>query len=95
MLPLVFTLRVRLYTQRKVIQPNRIQLENQLPGTTTWQLTDPASYQSGRFADIEGYPWAESAIAGETLSFSVITDSQFFSADIHRLGWYGGTGIGH
>jgi len=92
LLPLVFTLRIPIYKQQNVIQLNPIQFENQLPGTTTWQLTNPASYQSGRFADIEGYPWAESAIAGDTLSFSVSTNSQFFTADIYRLGWYGGTG---
>ena len=91
-LPLVFMLRIQIYAQRKATQLNPTQLENQLPGTTSWQLTNPVSYKSGRFADIEGYPWAESAIAGDTLSFSVSTNSQFFTADIYRLGWYGGTG---
>jgi hypothetical protein len=91
-LPLILTLRVPISHQQQVIQLNPIQLENQLPGTTSWQLTDPASYRSDRFADIEGYPWAESAIAGDTLSFSVSTDTPSFSADIFRLGWYGGTG---
>jgi hypothetical protein len=90
--PLIFTLRLPINEQQQVMQLNSIQLENQLPGTTTWQLTNPALYRSGRFADIEGYPWAESAIAGDSLSFSVSTGSQSFTADIYRLGWYNGTG---
>jgi hypothetical protein len=91
-LPLILTLRLPIVQQQRVIKLNPIQLENQLPGTTAWQLTDPAAYHADRFADIEGYPWAESAIAGDTLSFSVSTDTPSFSADIYRLGWYGGAG---
>jgi len=92
MFPFVYILHLPMYKQPVVIPPNPIQIENQLPGTTAWQLTDPASYQSGRFADIEGYPWEESAEAGDTLAFSVSTTSPSFTADIYRLGWYGGTG---
>jgi len=91
-LPLFFILHRQNDKQQEVIQPNPITYENQLPGTTAWELTNKASFNSDRFADIEGYPWTESAIAGETLSFSVSTKSHSFTADIYRLGWYGGTG---
>src|SRR5436305_13123822 len=93
-LPLFIILHRQNDKHQVVIQPNPISDENQLPGTTAWELTNKASYNSNsdRFADIEGYPWAESAIAGDTLSFSVSTNSPSFTADIYRLGWYGGTG---
>jgi hypothetical protein len=73
---------------------NAIQQENQLPGTTDWQLTNHATYdiQSLRFPAIEGYAWSTSAAAGDILSFSVSTNAPFFSADIYRLGWYQGKG---
>jgi len=92
LLPFVYILHLPGYKQQAAIPLNPIQIENQLPGTTAWQLKDPATFQAGRFADIEGYPWAESAMAGDTLSFSVSTTSPTFTADIYRLGWYGGTG---
>ena len=73
---------------------NSIQQENQLPGTTAWQWTNVAMYdeKTSRFPDIEGYAWTTSAISGDTISFSVSTNSQTFTADIYRLGWYQGTG---
>ncbi len=73
---------------------NPVQQENKLPGTTDWQLTRPASYdtQTSRFQAIEGYAWATSAAAGDTISFSISTTAPFFTADIYRLGWYQGKG---
>lgn len=71
---------------------NPIQQENQLPGTPGWQLSNAAAYVGSRFPAIEGYPMAQSATAGETLSFAVSTNSQSFTADMYRLGWYGGVG---
>lgn len=41
---------------------------------------------------MEGYPWKQSVAPGETLSFSVSTTAQSFTADVYRLGWYGGAG---
>jgi hypothetical protein len=73
---------------------NPVQQENQLPGTTEWQLTRPASYdtQTSRFQALEGYAWTTSAAAGDTISFSVSTTASLFTADIYRLGWYQGKG---
>ncbi len=71
---------------------NPIWQENQLPGTSDWQLSNAASYMGSRFSAIEGYPMAQSATAGETLAFAVSTNSPSFTADVYRLGWYGGIG---
>jgi hypothetical protein len=73
---------------------NPIQQENQLPGITTWQVTNPAPYDPLTFRSpaIEGFAWTTSATAGERLSFSVSTTAPSFTADIYRLGWYQGKG---
>ncbi|MGZ3623590.1 MAG: N,N-dimethylformamidase beta subunit family domain-containing protein, partial [Ktedonobacteraceae bacterium] len=41
---------------------------------------------------IEGYAWKTSAIAGDTVSFSVSTTAASLTATIYRLGWYQGLG---
>lgn len=71
---------------------NPIRRENQLPGTTQWQLTHPASYVDDRSPAIEGYAWATSVAAGNALPCSVSTTAAAFRADVYRLGWYQGTG---
>jgi hypothetical protein len=71
---------------------NPIQQENQLPGTTSWQLTNPDSYVNNRYSTIEGFSWATSVSAGNTLSFSVSTTAPTYTADVYRLGWYQGAG---
>jgi hypothetical protein len=73
---------------------NPILTENQLRGTTSWQLTKPAQFDTKtyRYTQIEGYAWTTSAEAGDIVKFSVSTTAPFFSARIYRLGWYQGTG---
>ncbi len=73
---------------------NPISRENQLPGTSAWQLTNEAPYDDKTFRSpiIEGYAWTTSAIAGDSVSFSVSTNQPYFTADIYRLGWYQGKG---
>ena len=73
---------------------NPIQRENQLPGTTDWQLSNPAPYDAKTFdyPTIEGYAWTTSVQAGDEVQFSVSTTSPSFSADIYRMGWYQGKG---
>jgi hypothetical protein len=75
-------------------QFNPIARENQLPGTSEWQTTNESPYddKTFRFPVIEGYAWTTSAIAGETVSFSVSTNQPQFTASIYRLGWYQGKG---
>jgi hypothetical protein len=73
---------------------NPIQIENHLPGTTSWQLSKPAPYDAKTFDSptIEGYAWTTSAQAGDEVQFSVSTTSSSFSAGIYRMGWYQGKG---
>jgi hypothetical protein len=75
---------------------NPVQQENQRPGTTAWEITplalapyDPTTF---RTPTIEGYASTTSAQAGDTLKFSVSTNTASFTADIYRLGWYRGSG---
>ncbi len=73
---------------------NPIAQENQLPGTSAWETTNEAPYddKTFRFPVIEGYTWTTTAIAGDTVSFSVSTNQPQFTANIYRLGWYQGMG---
>jgi hypothetical protein len=73
---------------------NPIVTENQLRGTTSWQITDPAHFdpKTYRYSEIEGYAWTTSAEAGGVIKFSVSTNAPSFTASIYRLGWYQGTG---
>jgi hypothetical protein len=75
-------------------EPNPIQQENQLPGSSLWEPTHLAQYSTTthRAVEIEGYSWQNSAVAGETVSFSVSTTAPTFHVDLYRLGWYGGLG---
>jgi hypothetical protein len=65
--------------------PNTIAAENALAGTSDWVLTKPASSR------IEGYA-TTSVNVGSQVSVYVNTESASYSADIYRLGWYGGAG---
>ena len=76
--------------------PNPIPPENQRPGTTAWEIPpralatyDPTTF---RTPAIEGYASTTSAQAGETITFAVSTTTASFTADVYRLGWYGGSG---
>lgn len=97
----VFTLQLLPTAQQPVASAaastglNSIQQENQLPGTTSWQLTNPTpenytnpTYDKG----IQGYASVTSSQAGNTVNFSVSTTASSFNADIYRLGWYQGNG---
>jgi hypothetical protein len=72
-------------------QQNPIQIENARPGTTAWQLSNPADYEEGD-SEIEGYASATSVNCGDPISFFVRTTSPSFTIAIYRLGWYGGLG---
>jgi hypothetical protein len=73
----------------------RIKAENELDGTTDWQLTytriDPKTkYRSPL---IEGFASRASVRPGEKIDFLVSTDPPSrFTIDLYRLGWYEGTG---
>ena len=82
---------------RAPAQPDVIRHENELEGTTDWQLTR-VRINEGKFRTslVEGYCSQQSISAGETLSFYVSTrPARSFTIDIYRMGWYGGTGATH
>ena len=66
---------------------NAIQLENQRPGTRAWIITQPA--ESG---EIAGYASVTTALAGERVHVYVSTSADSYTADVYRMGWYGGLG---
>jgi sugar lactone lactonase YvrE len=70
------------------LRPSRIQEENTLPGTTTYELVEPANDH-----ELEAYTSAVSAMAGDTLEVrvNVSVDSEVSWA-LFRLGYYQGLG---
>ncbi|MFN8492974.1 MAG: DUF6605 domain-containing protein [Caldilineaceae bacterium] len=71
--------------------PNPIQLENQLPGSTGWQLGPLVSDDINQ--QIQGFVSAVSVNKGQAISFYVtVHPSQPYTMDIYRMGWYGGKG---
>ncbi|WP_231510383.1 N,N-dimethylformamidase beta subunit family domain-containing protein [Fischerella sp. PCC 9605] len=66
---------------------NPIIVENIKPGTTNWQLTNPASRR-----EIEGYASLTSVNRGDEIKFFVNTKEPSYTIAIFRMGWYGGAG---
>ena len=64
---------------------NTIAAENALAGASDWALTKPDHSQ------IEGYA-TTSVNVGSPVSVYVNTKSASYSAEVYRLGWYGGAG---
>ena len=72
------------------VQPsslNRIQRENRQPGTTAWQLTNPADNRQ-----IEGYASLTSVPVGGNINLFVNTQDATYTLTVFRMGWYGGKG---
>ena len=76
------------------LTPSPIVVENQLPGSTNWQM-----WLNGyRNADdlnkqIKGYASATSVNKGQSITFHVtVNPAQAFTMDIYRMGWYQGLG---
>ena len=69
---------------------NAITLENQQPGTTAWQITNPVTQSS---PEIAGYASAPSVNKGGSLDIKVsLAQTGQFTIDVYRLGYYGGKG---
>ncbi|GAX41613.1 Ig domain protein group 1 domain protein [Tolypothrix sp. NIES-4075] len=62
-------------------------IENLKPGTTDWQLTNPATKR-----EIEGYASLTSVNRGEEIKLFVNTKEPNYTIEIYRMGWYGGAG---
>src|SRR4051812_41992187 len=78
-----------------------IAVENAKPGTTAWQLTNPAampgvnSTAASDYAapEIQGYASRTSVNQGETIDFYVRTiNTNSYTLSVYRIGWYGGSG---
>jgi hypothetical protein len=73
-------------TRRLTRSFNPIPKENRKQGTSSWM-------QSGEFdGSIEGFVDKISARVGETVTAYVSTTGATWSAEIYRMGWYGGKG---
>ncbi len=66
---------------------NPIQIENGKPGTTAWELSNPATNR-----EIEGYASLTSVNRGGQISLFVNTAEPSYTIEVFRVGWYGGTG---
>jgi N,N-dimethylformamidase beta subunit-like, C-terminal len=69
------------------VQANLIENENLQPGTTEWQLTDPADNRQ-----IEGYASLTSVPIGGDIDLFVNTKDASYTLTVFRMGWYGGKG---
>jgi hypothetical protein len=63
-----------------------IRVENSHKGDGLWHLRYPHS------DGIQGYASRTSIPAGQPISFFVSTTAKWYSADVFRMGWYGGLG---
>lgn len=66
---------------------NPIVIENIKPGTTDWQLRNPARNQ-----EIEGYASLTSVNRGGEIKLFVNTKDPGYTIEIYRMGWYHGKG---
>ncbi len=66
---------------------NPIQIENRLPGTTSWEIQSPALH-----GEVEGYSTRQSVLPGQFIGFSVRTTASKYRLEIFRMGWYQGKG---
>ena len=65
---------------------NPIVLENQQPGTTSWQFTD---YDKSANHEIEGYASLTSVNKGGQIALMVsLSTSAQYNMDFYRMGWY-------
>jgi hypothetical protein len=71
---------------RHMMSAAQIIAENQLQGTTAWEIDGNLS------SNIEGYAAQFSVNLGETVQFKVNTSADDYRLDIYRMGWYGGAG---
>lgn len=82
--------------------PNPIQVENQKPGTSAWQI-GLAPYVNSNDTDqwIRGYASAVSINKGATITFNITVNPYNwkpgtapvpYTIDVYRIGWYGGRG---
>ena len=70
--------------------PNATYSENQQPGTTAWNITNPVSDVT---PEVAGFASAPSVNKGGTLDFKVsLAQPGQYTINVYRLGYYGGSG---
>jgi len=67
---------------------NKIRQENAQPGSPDWSLTSRCTTAY----EIEGFAVPSSVSAGDQVAVYVSTQAPAFTAQVYRLGYYGGTG---
>jgi hypothetical protein len=73
-------------------QSNPVVVENQQPGTSSWQIPWGAQ-GSDATGQIKGYASATSVDKGEQITFNItVNPAQNYTIDVYRLGWYQGLG---
>ena len=71
---------------RAAAAPNPIVLENQQPGTTSWQFDN---YNKAQNHEIEGYASLTSVNKGGQIQFMVTLSSNAqYTMEFYRIGWY-------
>ena len=73
-------------------QSNPVELENQQPGTSGWEI--PWGSAGGDVnGEIKGYASVSSVNKGGSISFHVsVNPAQTYTIDVYRIGWYQGLG---
>jgi len=72
------------------VEGNPIQDENNKPGTSAWQLSNPSTQ-----GEIEGYASLTSIDRGGFINLYVSTTDPSYSIEVFRMGWYQGLGARH
>ncbi len=73
-------------------QPGWLAVENSLPGSADWKITEPVPGTRPRTAEgsIEGYADTTSARPGDTVTLYVATNAESWQVQAYRMGWYNG-----
>jgi hypothetical protein len=69
----------------RIQDPNRVAKENELPGTTDWKIAQASSV-------MHAFASPYSVLPGDTVNVMVNSTKPWFTANVYRLGWYGGAG---
>jgi hypothetical protein len=77
----------QMLNQTLTFTPSRITRENQLLGTTDWEISSPFT------GFIQGYAGQVSALPGDTVSLYIsLMQPTDYDIDVYRIGWYNGAG---
>ena len=73
-------------------QSNPIVVENQLPGSSGWDI-EWGGAGNDIAGQVKGYAGATSVNKGESINLHIsVSPAQSYTIDVFRMGWYGGQG---